>query len=400
MTGWREVLATGSFVTTERIRNYSIIFLLFYVVATIGLLATASGNLDTWGRPLGTDFSNVYTAGLLAAESRPLDIYDPAVHFDFQRQFFYDEVPLYGWHYPPMFLGVARALAELSYVAALGVYMLATFAFYLFAVWRLLPRRETLLVASAFPAVFVCLGHGQNAFLSAALLAVLFGAIEQRPLLAGVALGLLTYKPQFGALFPLALLFGRRWRVFIGATATTLAIVAATIAAWQWEIWHAFVENSTFTSDYILEEGATGWEKIQTVFSAARMWGAPVWLAYLAQALSAVLAALLTAWVWRRDDVSSNVKGSVLVVAALLVTPYFLDYDLVVLALPIVLMVREGLTTNFMRYEKALLVALWFLPLVSRVAGHALIPLTPIVLTSFLALLWHNRLRGGSQPET
>ena len=396
----RALLASGEFVTAERIRNYSIIFLLFYMVSTVAMVATSSDNLDVWGRPLGTDFSNVYTAGLLAAQGRPLEIYDPAAHFEFQRQFFYEDVPLYGWHYPPMFLAVARVLAELSYIAALGAYMLVTFAFYLFAVVRLLPRRETLLVAAAFPAVFVCLGHGQNAFLSAALLAVLFAELDRRPAVAGFALGLLTYKPQFGALFPLALLLARRWAVFGAATITTLVVVAATVVAWQWDIWSAFAENSSFTSGYILEQGATGWEKIQTVFSGVRMWGAPIWFGYLAQAISAVIVGVLTMWVWRREDVSTNVKGAVLIVSSLLVTPYFLDYDLVVLALPITLMVREGLASRFLPYEKTMLVALWVLPLVSRVVGHAKIPLTPIVLTLFLLLLWRNRLIVGRFSST
>ena len=53
---------------------------------------------------------------------------------------------------------------------------------------------------------------GQNGFLTAALIGGTLGLLERRPALAGVCLGLLTYKPQFGLLFPIVLIADRRWR--------------------------------------------------------------------------------------------------------------------------------------------------------------------------------------------
>ena len=75
-----------------------------------------------------------------------------------------------GWHYPPFFFAIAVLVAAVPYAWGLAIWLVASFAAYLAAMRAILPRPETLLVAAAFPAVFVNIGHGQNGFLTAALL--------------------------------------------------------------------------------------------------------------------------------------------------------------------------------------------------------------------------------------
>jgi len=109
-------------------------------------------------------------------------------------------VPFYGWHYPPFCFAVAFLVASLPYALGLALWLAASFAAYLAAILAILPRPETLLIAAAFPAVFVNIGHGQNGFLTAALLGGALLLLDRRPWLAGVMIGLLAYKPQFGAM--------------------------------------------------------------------------------------------------------------------------------------------------------------------------------------------------------
>ena len=141
---------------------------------------------------------------------------------------------------------------------------------------RSCPRPETLLIAAAFPAVFVNIGHGQNGFLTAALLGGALHLLDRRPWLAGVLIGLLAYKPQFGVLIPIALLAGGRWSTIGAAVATVAALLAFSFVTLGGGVWHAFADSMTFTQTVVLEQGGTGWEKIQSVFSAVRMWGAGV----------------------------------------------------------------------------------------------------------------------------
>ena len=53
---------------------------------------------------------------------------------------------------------------------------------------------------------------GQNGFLTAALIGGTLYLMPVRPVLAGICLGLLTYKPQYGLLFPIVLVAAGHWR--------------------------------------------------------------------------------------------------------------------------------------------------------------------------------------------
>jgi hypothetical protein len=142
---------------------------------------------------------------------------------------------------------------------------------------------EWLLVALAFPAVLINIGHGQNGFLTAALLGGALVVLERRPIMAGFMLGLLVYKPQYGLLLPLVLAVSGRWKCFASAAVTVALLALATTLTFGAGVWHAFLASTEFTRSVVLEQGNTGWYKIQSVFAWTRMWGAPIPLAYLLQ---------------------------------------------------------------------------------------------------------------------
>lgn len=255
---------------------------------------------------------------------------------------------------------------------------------------------DWLLLALAFPAVLINVGHGQNGFLTAALLGGALVVLERRPLLAGILLGLLVYKPQFGLMIPIALAAGGRWRSFAAAAATVTVLTVATTVAFGPQIWQAFLDSTHFTRTVALEQGNTGWYKIQSLFSWARMWGAPVAVAYILQGL--LIAALGTALarLWR-GNAPYAVRAAALCLATILATPYTLDYDMMVLAPAIALLAANGLAGNFYPWEKTALAALWLVPLVARgVAQASLIPLgVPAMLAMFVLLLRRTELDPG-----
>ena len=99
-------------------------------------------------------------------------------------------------------------------------------------------------------------------------------------------------------------------------------------------------------------------------------------------------------WLWR-SAAPFALKAAALLIGTLLVTPYSLDYDLMLLAPAIALLAADGLTRGFMPWEKTLLAALWIMPLLARaVAANALIPLAvPLMLAAF-ALICVNVRQG------
>lgn len=381
MTHIWQGLRSGQWLTAPRARGYSLILLGICIISVAGWVAVSNGLIDRNGKPVGTDFSNVYAAGTLTWQGRPAEAYVPALQHAAETAVFGGrEVPFYGWHYPPFFFAVAVLVAAVPYGWGLSIWLAASLAAYLAAMRAILPRPETLLIAAAFPAVFVNIGHGQNGFLTAALLGGSLHLLERRPWLAGVLIGCLAYKPQFGVLIPFAMLAGGRWSTIGAAIATVAALIALSFVMLGGSVWHAFADSMNFTQTVVLEQGGTGWEKIQSVFSAVRMWGAGVQTAYAVQFALALMLAASLAWLWH-GDAAFELKASALATASLLATPYVLDYDLVVLAVAIVFFVRHGLSRGFRDYEISLLAAAWIVPLLSReVAGVSGIPLGLLVM--------------------
>ena len=397
MTHIWQGLRSGEWLTAARARVYSLIVLGLSIVAFAGWIALSDRLVDRNGQPIGTDFSNVYAAGRLIWQGRAAEAYEPTLqHAAEQAVFDGREVPFYGWHYPPFFFAIAFLVAAFPYAWGLAIWLAASLAGYLAAMRAILPRPETLLISSAFPAVFVNIGHGQNGFLTAALLGGALQLIGRRPWLAGILIGCLAYKPQFGVLIPIALVAGGRWRSIGAAAATVAALLALSFVTLGGDIWHAFAESMNFTQTVVLEQGGTGWQKIQSAFSAARMWGAGVHTAYAVQITLALLLAATIAWLWQ-SDAAFELKASALATGSLLATPYVLDYDLVVLAVAIAFFARHGLSRGFRDYEVSLLAAAWIVPLLSRsVASVSGIPLGLIVLLAFYAFTLRRAVRDGA----
>jgi hypothetical protein len=388
MTGIWQQLENGAWLTIERARAYSLILLALGALIFAGWIALSGGGIDRNGKPIGTDFSNVYAAGRLIWEGKPADAYDPALqHAAEIAAFDGRDVPFFGWHYPPFFFGIAALVAALPYGWGLSLWLITGFSAYLLAIRAILPRSGTLLIAAAFPAVLVNVGHGQNGFLTTALLAGALLLLDRRPWAAGVLIGLLAYKPQFGVLIPLALLADKRWSTIASAILTVAALVLLSTALLGTGVWHAFADSTAFTRTVVLEQGGTGWEKIQSIFSATRMWGADIAFAYLAQLTLGSALAVSLMWLWR-SNAAFELKASALAIGSLLATPYVLDYDLVVLAIAIAFVARHGLAHGFHSGEVNMLGVAWIMPLLTRtIAGAVEIPLGLLVMIAFYVVV-------------
>jgi alpha-1,2-mannosyltransferase len=393
----RQAMRSGAWLTRERIRTVAVAVLIASAAGFLYLVVTATGGVDRQGRPIGTDFSNVYAAGTYVLEGNFQAPFDSVQQFARERSIFGEATQFYGWHYPPYFLFVAAALAWMPYGLALFVWQAVTLGLYLLAIRAILkafaPQEGAtasadplwLLLALAFPAVLINVGHGHNGFLTAALLGGGLVSLDRRPLIAGVLFGLMAYKPQFGLMIPIALAAGGYWRTFAAAAATAVLLTLVTTLVFGVQVWHAFFVGAEYTRAVVLEQGDTGWHKIQSIFSWARMWGAPVPLAYAIQGAATLVLAMASAWLWH-GKAPYPLKAAGLCLAAILATPYTLDYDMMVLAPAIAFLAADGMARGFGPWEKTALAALWLVPLVARTLPQAtLIPLgVPAMLAMFV----------------
>jgi hypothetical protein len=386
-----EALRRGDWLTPARARAYVSILFWISAAATVAWIGLSRGGLDLTGKPLGTDFMSFWTASQLALGGAPAAAYDVGLHHARQTALFGHDVGYAAFFYPPIYLLICLPLALVPYFASLALWLGLTGLAYVKAARAWLGREFGLLPVLAFPAVLSNVGHGQNAFLSAGL----FGAgamwLDRRPWLAGVCFGCLAFKPHLGLLIPLALVAAWRWRPIVAAAMTTTALTAVSVVLFGGTTWRAFFAASSLARS-ALEQGLVGDAKMQSLFAAVRLLGGGLPLAYCAQAVMTLAAGLSLVWLQRRAF-RGPAEAPALIAAALLASPFLLDYDLLLLAFPIAWLVREGVRTGFLTWEKTVLAAAFMLPAVSRTLATDLhLPLAPLVIGALLALILRRGL--------
>jgi arabinofuranan 3-O-arabinosyltransferase len=318
------------------------------------------------------DFVTIWSAGHMALAGHAAAAYDwPALKLVDESVLGHAFDGYLGWPYPPPLLFVAAALALFPYATAFGLWVFGTFLAYLAAIRAILGDRIGYLLACAFPAVVANAVVGQNGFLSAALIGGTLTLMERQPICAGVLLGLLSYKPHLGILFPIALAASGRWRVFVSAGVTAVLMAAASSAVFGIAAWHEFFSGLGYT---FYANGMADWGKLQSVFGAALALGGSETLAWTVQIVVAVVTAGAIAVLWR-SSAAFELKAAALGVGTLLAAPHLLAYDLVILAVPLAFLVRLGRAEGFLAHEWGGIglacLAILLLPTVSAPVGFA-----------------------------
>ena len=263
----------------------------------------------------------------------------------------------------------------LPYVAAVGLWLASTCAAYAAAMRALVPKdlrdREAIWVLFlGYPAVLVNAGFGQNGFLSTALLGGAAVWLDRRPALAGLCLGCLSYKPQLGIVVPLALAVAGRWRCFAAAAATVLVLAAAATLAFGVDIWPAFFADMSDARRNWMEAYNPLYLRFWiTVFGFVRLHDGPLLLAYGVQLVVSITAILLLvrALLLRPPGARSG-KAEVAAIAACIpfCSPFMLEYDLVILAVPMIWLLCEALRHGFRRGEGVALAAAFAAPILFK----------------------------------
>jgi hypothetical protein len=259
-----------------------------------------------------------------------------------------------GWHYPPPFLMIAALLATMPYTAAFIVWIAATLPLYLVTIRTIVGDRIGWLVAGAFPCLLPNIIPGQNGFLTASLIGGTLALLERQPVLSGVCLGLLTYKPQFGILFPVVLIAGRHWRALISATATAILVALLSVALLGLSPWTEFFHWLPLTTQALFSQNShipVEWNKFQSVLALTRMLGGSAALAWTLQITLTIMTAIVLFAMWWSDHIAYELKAAAVAIGVLLATPYVYLYDLIVLGVAAAFLIRCALTSGFIAGE-------------------------------------------------
>jgi len=390
---WRQILAPArdaKWLTEDRIRAWSQVMAVVTASAAILWLSSSHDGVDPEGKPLGGDFLAFWTASRLALNGAPHLAYDPVSHLAAQHALFPALARHSGYSaflYPPPFLLLCVPLALLPYLLSLSLWLLVTFSALFACLRTMLPQRSAILPIIAFPGMLINDGHGQNGFLSAACFGGGMVLVERRPFIAGMCLGVLVFKPHLLLLTPFALVATRRWALLAGVVASAFALLALSFVILGGDTWDAFLRLAPAARSMLEEGRLFDMSYVRSAFAAVRVMHGSVSLAYTVQMPFTVVAAGIVCLLAKRR-VGGRAELALLISATVIASPYLQDYDLVCLALPMAWTVAAALKTGWLPYEKAILLAVYLLPLLSRpLATGVGAFFGPIVSVAFLLVI-------------
>jgi alpha-1,2-mannosyltransferase len=271
---------------------------------------------------LGRDFSNAWAGGRLVLAGRPLCAFDPGC-FRGALSVLLDLRTNQNFSYPPHALLIDAPLGLIPYFEALLLWTVAGLIAFSSAARGYLPAGFNRWLPTLTPAAGMAIWDGQYSLIIGALWLFCFAAIDQRPVRAGLAAGLMTVKPHLGLLVALALLWRGHWRVIGIASATTAALVVASIAAFGFESWRAFFAQTTNLQIKMLSLSSTDFY--------GRMMPSPLPLLGIGAHAVFTIAALSCLWIVRRSPVADLAFPCA--TATFLVLPYAFNYDMTVACL-------------------------------------------------------------------
>lgn len=294
------------------------------------------------------------------------------------------------WFYPPSFLVLLLPFAPLGFVGSYVAFQAMTAGLLAWALRNRAdqPQLTPYIIAAVLvsPSASLNLADGQCAFLVAALLVAGVRLLGPRPLLGGAILGLLSFKPQFFLLVPLALVAMRQYRGLCAAAGSAFALAIASamifgIELWLWWIPQAF--NNLVSPDAKWLAYGRIWG--HSVWACAVLLGAPERLASIVQ-LAAILSSAAATVVAFRSSLSTDNKLAVLLAATVLAAPHSGPYDATLLVVAIALWLAASI--NAPRFRDWLIaLGIWMVPLLSPAVYVPAGRLSPLLTIALIGLV-------------
>lgn len=355
-------------------------------LALVFLLYVASGwYFNFYMRPAYTDYLSFWGAGRLIIQGESAAAYDIHRHSAAISEI----MPVKGilaFPYPPPFLFFVLPFSLLYYRFAFPAWVLTTLLVYLLGTRRIAPMSTAL----AQPALLITGFYGQTSFL---LTGIFLGGAERlnrRPFFAGAILGLLVVKPHLALLLPVALIAARAWLAIAGALVSGGGLLLAGLLAFGWDAYLGFFGMSAVYADMVAE-GRWPWRMLISPFAFLRYFEVVAPVALFVHIAIAVGAAALTGIAWSREW---NERIGILAAASLLIPPYLLSYDSLLMVASIALLAsrnRSIVTAG----------AIWLLclsPVLQHFRLYSGPNLVPVAAMTALLILAAPYLRRGSAP--
>jgi ABC-type multidrug transport system fused ATPase/permease subunit len=329
------------------------------------------------------DFGVFWTASTLLWRGEVLQLFEPAAFKAALAQVMGTDFPYLPFPYPPHSLLILWPLSLFPYLSSLALWLALTFGAMALALRNGFEQRWVMLLGLLLcPASAVNMAGGQNGFLSAALLGAGLLCLQRRQILAGLCIGVLSYKPQLGLLLPLLLIAGGYWRAFLTASGTVITLVLLSALIFGVDSWFLYLTKSGPYQAEIAQHWTGRFQFMSpTYFMSGRLLTLPLPVAWAIQITASILASAGALWAFRQP-VPHALKAAIAMVAVFLVSPYALTYDLTIVSAAI-LLAFSVFAPKWWEYAAFLVV--WLLPAFTLPADMPIGPLLISIL--FLVLL-------------
>jgi hypothetical protein len=399
----------GSFEPGHALRPPAVVLvpgLLMSFYVWLNLLTTIPypGKIGLDYNTLGTDWMVFYGAIRSVLDGNAPLIFDGDRFTDFLNTTFADWLskPLAyrPWAYPPSFLLMLLPFAPLGFFGSYVAFQVVTAALLALALrssaTTAVPASALFVTALICPASAINAINGQAVFLVAALIVGGFTLLERRPWLGGLVLGLLTFKPQFCILVPIALVAAGQWRALLASGLSALAMMIASGLVFGWDLWIRWfpliIENLVSPNEKWIEFGRM-WG--HSVYTCAVLLGAPDRVASWLQLLVTLGAAISVVLAFR-SRLGTREKIAVFLAATVLAAPHSGPYDITLLVIAAAFwLMAQAAPLPLWCWTLAFMI--WLLPMLSPpmlfLVGR-FVPLFPVLLIVLLLRPGSSNLMG------
>ncbi|MBK0399594.1 DUF2029 domain-containing protein [Limibaculum sp. M0105] len=350
---------TGAWLTDRRV------YWLAFAAAVVNiLLIMAIQFMQSFQTPRGDgmhlDFAVFWATSALTLQGTPALAYDLETTMQLQEE----AARLSGladmpWIYPPVFQLIVIPLGMMPMMVAKIVWCLVTCGLYLAVAWRILPGRGTLYAALAPSPVLFLFVSGQAGFLTAAIVGVGLLLWQRRPVIAGVAFGLMCIKPQLVVAGLLAAIADRRWTVIVSALITATVFCALSLAILGIDTWTAFPKGVSHATSYF--RSLEVFHFYASTSGALRNAGVGFGPSMVTQVVVSLFAGIVLIKGFRDPRLSLDAKSSLLAYGMIAASPRVMDYDLLIIFLGALFQIRHAKVRGFFAGERTVLLLAMFI---------------------------------------
>ncbi|MGC1649692.1 MAG: glycosyltransferase family 87 protein, partial [Candidatus Sulfotelmatobacter sp.] len=294
-------------------------------------------------------------------------------------------------------------LGRFSFLVQAGIWVMLSLLMYFACVhllWKACPalrpyRARVALCAIAYPPLFHFFVRGQvSAVVLVCFTAACLAFLARREWLAGIALGLLVFKPQFLVAVPLVLLLAQAWKAFAGLALSASAQLAFAFLYFGPPVMRAYISvllhSAGRPSTTELLYSPIQMHSLRTFWELLISWPLGVGILY---ALSSIVVVGMAAAVWK-SSAPRALRFSALILASVLVNPHIYVYDLLALV-PVFLLLADWALEHGAQHPspavlRVLLYLAFVLPLLGPLSRWTHLQLSVPVFTALLCLLWQK----------